>query len=224
MKTLIALTAAATLTLAASAFAAGPERIRGTITSATPTTLTVALANGGTQTITLASSTKYAASRASSFGAISAGEFIGTATKAEGSKNIALEVVIFPASMRGTGEGHYAWDEIPDTTVPGAKTDSSMTNGSVAAAMPARKTASSMTNGDVREEAATSGDKQLVVTYKGGEQTILVPPSAPVVQVAPAGFAALHAGDSVFVVAAPAAGGLTALYVNVGTGGTKLAM
>jgi hypothetical protein len=28
-------------------------------------------------------------------------------------------VVIFPPSLKGTGEGHYAWDRIPDTTLSG---------------------------------------------------------------------------------------------------------
>jgi len=27
--------------------------------------------------------------------------------------------VIFPPSLKGTGEGHYAWDRIPDTTLSG---------------------------------------------------------------------------------------------------------
>ena len=48
---------------------------------------------------------------------IEKGSFIGTATKDVGGTQVALEVVVFPPSMRGTGEGHYAWDKIPDTTL-----------------------------------------------------------------------------------------------------------
>ena len=42
-----------------------------------------------------------------------------------------------PPKLRGTGEGHYAWDRIPDTTLSSrAVTSSSMTNGTVTAATP----------------------------------------------------------------------------------------
>lgn len=51
-----------------------------------------------------------------------------------GDQLIALEVVIFPPSLKGTGEGHYAWDRIPDTTLSGVGTaPSAMTNGTVSA-------------------------------------------------------------------------------------------
>ena len=80
------------------------------------------------------------------------GSFIGTATKDVGGTQVALEVVIFPPSMRGTGEGHYARDKIPDSTLSGgAQTSSSMTNGNVKARcrLPVPDVKSSMTNGDV---------------------------------------------------------------------------
>ena len=48
--------------------------------------------------------------------------FIGaTAVKDSAGRWTATEIHIFPESMRGAGEGHYAWD-LPD---------SSMTNGAV---------------------------------------------------------------------------------------------
>ncbi len=50
---------------------------------------------------------------------------------------MALEVVLFPEAMRGTGEGHYDWDMIPDHTAGGAQVKSAMTNGTVKAT-PAR--------------------------------------------------------------------------------------
>jgi hypothetical protein len=223
MKRLIAATAAATL-LCTIAQADAPQRIRGTITAATETTLTVSLPGGGADTITLDKGTAYAAASKASLADVAQGDFIGTATKARGQKNIALEVVIFPPAMRGAGEGHYPWDDIADTTTPGATAKSSMTNGSVAMTMPARKTASSMTNGNVQTAKSAAGDKELIITYTGGQQAILVPPSAPVVKLAPASFAAMQAGDPVFVVAQPAGSQLTALYIVIGAHGTKLAM
>jgi hypothetical protein len=224
MKRLIATATAATILLGNLAHADAPQRIRGTITAATDTTLTIALPGGGTDMVTLAKTTLFVAAHKASLADIGQGDFIGTATKAQGPDNIALEVVIFAPSMRGAGEGHYPWDTIPDTTTTGTTTHSSMTNGSVAMTMPPRKTASSMTNGNVQEATSAAGDKELVVTYKGGEQTIMVPNSAPVVKLAPANFAAIQTGDPVFIVAQPAAGQLTALRVVIGTNGTKLAM
>jgi hypothetical protein len=224
MNRLIATATAATILLGSFAQADAPQRIRGTITAATDTTLTLALPGGGTDTVTLAKTTLFVAASKASLADIAQDDFIGTATKTQGPNNIALEVVIFPPAMRGAGEGHYPWDNITDTTTPGATTHSSMTNGSVAMTMPPRKTASSMTNGNVQVATAAAGDKQLVVTYTGGQQTIMVPPSAPVVKLAPASFAAIQTGDSVFIVAEPAAGQLTALRVVIGTNGTKLAM
>ena len=38
---------------------------------------------------------------------IKPGTFIGTATNGDESGLKALEVVVFPAAMKGTGEGHY---------------------------------------------------------------------------------------------------------------------
>ena len=87
--------------------------------------------------------------------------------------------------MKGAAGGHFDWDRLPDTTlVGGAPTNSSMTNGSVAAVAQggnAATTNSSMTNGSVAAASERGGARQLTVTYKGGEQMILVPPTAPVV-------------------------------------------
>jgi hypothetical protein len=212
----------ALVVLGSSALAAGPERVRGTIVSATESSLIVRETTGQVVTIALTPQTGYAVSKAASLSAIKPGGYIGTATKDMDGKNIALEVVVFLPAMRGAGEGSYAWDSIPDTTAGGAAVTSHMTNGDVQSAMPA--TASHMTNGNVQASTAANGDKTLVVTYKGGQQTIIVPPTAPVVKVAPATYAALRTGESAFIVALPGAAGLTAAYVNVGLGGIKLAM
>jgi hypothetical protein len=220
MRTLIL--SAALVVIGSSALAATPQRVRGTIVSATESSITVRETTGQVVTIALTPKTRFGESSASSLSAIQPGGFIGTATKMQDGKNIALEVVVFPPSMRGTGEGSYAWDSIPDTTAGGAPVTSHMTNGDVASSMP--MTASHMTNGDVQASTAANGDKKLVVTYKGGEQDIIVPPSAPVVKVAPATYAALRTGESAFIVVLPGASGLTAAYVNVGLGGIKLAM
>jgi hypothetical protein len=81
-------------------------------------------------------------------------------------------VVIFPPSLKGTGEGHYAWDRIPDTTLSGVgSTPSAMTNGTVSAVGAPTTVNSTMTNGTVSSTAGSGGAKQIVVTYKGGKQS-----------------------------------------------------
>jgi hypothetical protein len=204
--------------------AAAPTRIRAVVTAATETSITIKSADGQTQTIGLTPGTKFAGATQATLGAVHAGEFIGTATKSVAGKMVALEVVIFPDSMRGTGEGHYGWDTINDTTARAATVSSSMTNGSVSMAMPARKTGSSMTNGNISADSGSGGGTQITVTYQGGEQIIDVPATAPVVQLAPATRSVLAAGLPVFIVAAGAHGDYTALRVIVGLNGAKLAM
>ena len=63
-----------------------------------------------------------------------------------------------------------------------------MTNGSVATAAEdgnAATAASSMTNCSVASGSQSGAVRQVMLTYKGGQQTILVPPTAPVVTLQP---------------------------------------
>jgi hypothetical protein len=87
------------------------------------------------------------------------GAYIGVAaTPGEGGELKAMEVHIFPEAMRGTGEGFHPFDLAPGST---------MTNGALSA----------------RVDAA-SGPK-LTVTYKGGQQTIVVDPKTAIVAYQP---------------------------------------
>ncbi len=115
--------AAAVLTVSITAVAAPtPVRLRGTITAITANTLTLKTDGGKTEQIAIGGDTHYLKVEKSSLGMIDKNSYIGTATKTVGAQLIALEVVIFPNALRGTGEGHYAWDKIPDTTISGATT------------------------------------------------------------------------------------------------------
>jgi len=226
MKGLLGLSFAATTALSVAAFAA-PEhvRVRGTVTSVTSDTLTVHTTTGEDVPVTLGSETKYLEVKKSSLENIEKGSYIGTATKEVGSMLVALEVVIFPPSMKGAGEGHYGWDKIPDTTLSGgATTNSTMTNGNVAGvAMSSQAPAvnSAMTNGSVSATSSEKGAKQLTVTYKGGEQTILVPPTAPIVTFAPGTMSEVTKGAVVFVNATKDDGKVTANAVAVGSEGVN---
>src|ERR1700744_5950463 len=164
-----------------------PEHVRGTIASATADSVTVDTYANKPVTAALTDNTKYLEIQRSNLNQIEKGSFIGTATKDVGGTQVALEVVIFPSSMRGTGEGHYAWDKIPDTTLSGgAQTSSSMTNGNVSAVSTSvPRVNSTMTNGDVAASQSQGGVTHLVVTYKGGHEDVLVPPTAPIVTFRP---------------------------------------
>jgi hypothetical protein len=131
--------------------------------------------------------------------------------------------VIFPPSMRGTGEGHYAWDKIRDTTLSGgAQTSSSMTNGAVSAVSTSVPNVNStMTNGDVAAAKSQGGVTHLVVTYKGGLEDVLVPPTAPIVTFRPGTKAEVAKGNAVFIKATQTGSGLEANAVAVGVDGVK---
>src|SRR6266446_4475287 len=87
-------------------------------------------------------------------------------------KEVAKQIIIFPAELSGAAEGSVLTDP------PGATTHSRMTNGSVSRPVVSH---SRMTNGTVQKDSGTT----LVVQYQDGSKTISVPPNVPVVEVAP---------------------------------------
>jgi hypothetical protein len=111
--------------------------------------------------------------------------YVGVAsTEQADGKEVAKQIIIFPAELSGAAEGSVLTDP------PGATTHSRMTNGSVS--RPA-VTHSRMTNGTVQKGSGTT----LVVQYQDGSKTISVPANVPVVQVAPEQVT-LAAGDVVY--------------------------
>jgi hypothetical protein len=147
---------------------------------------------------------------------ISGGRFVGiTSVTAKDGSQRAVEVHVFPESMRGAGEGSRPWD-YPGTRLHGSR----MTNGTVA---PSGVTSSRMTNGTISAKSAGSA---IVVTYKSGassgSQTITIPPGIPVVTFRPGAATDLKPGASVFVMATRNADGtLTASRIMVGANGAK---
>jgi hypothetical protein len=146
----VVLAIAAGCALAASNAVAAPEHFRGTIASVSSDTLTVHTKAGQIVPVTLTAGTRYLKVAPSSLNDVARGAYIGTATKSIGDRLIALEVTIFPPSLKGMGEGHYAWGRMPDTTLSGAGTaPSEMTNGTVSTVSAAETVNSTMTNGTV---------------------------------------------------------------------------
>jgi len=107
---------------------------------------------------------------------IKAGSFVGIGAmpQSDGTQR-ALEVLIFPEAMRGTGEGHYSWDLQPKST---------------------------MTNGNVEQVVTGVDGETLTVKYKDGEKKIIVPPGTPIVTFVPGDKADLKPGIKIFIVAA----------------------
>ncbi len=118
---------AAALVLVASASFADAQnvRLRGTIDSVSGDTLVVHTRSGETATVHLKQPAHIAALVKADLADIKPGLFIGAAAEPgpDGALK-ALEVHIFPESMRGTGEGFRPVDLTPK---------SSMTNGNISA-------------------------------------------------------------------------------------------
>jgi hypothetical protein len=88
-------------------------------------------------------------------------------------------VLVFPEAARGTGEGHYAWDLSPNST---------------------------MTNANVDQVVTGTSGRDLKLSYKGGSNSVTVPDGVPVVTFAPAARTDLISGKKVFIVANPVKG------------------
>jgi hypothetical protein len=216
----LSLVATAGLSIAASA-APQPERLRGIVSAVSANEVTVHTATGDVS-MSVSGDTKYLTTVHTDLKSITADSYIGVASKTVGDKQVALDIIIFPPAMKGAAEGHIGWDRMPDTTLAGgAHTISSMTNGSVAAVAQGRTatTNSSMTNGSVATASESGGAKQLTITYKGGEQKILVPPTASIVTMQFGGVSDIKPGVGVFVNAAVDGGKTAAGLIIVGTQG-----
>jgi hypothetical protein len=184
--------------LASAAFAADapkPARIRGDIVSLTGDTLTVHRKSGDTVKVALKADTPVAALKNIKLQDIKPGSFVGTAaTTGTDGKLTATEVLVFPEAARGTGEGHYAWDLGPK---------------------------SSMTNANVDQVVQGTSGRDLKLSYKGGNNSVTVPENVPVVTFAPATRDDLKAGKQVFVVATPNGSDFAAQRVVVEKDGVK---
>src|SRR5467141_3445940 len=103
---------------------------------------------------------------------VTSASYVGVAsTEQADRKELAKQIIIFPAELSGAAEGSVLTDP------PGATTHSRMTNGSVSRPAVSH---SRMTNGTVQKGSGTT----LVVQYQDGSKTISVPANVPVTQVA----------------------------------------
>jgi hypothetical protein len=148
-----------------------PSRVRGTIEGVAGDELALKLRDGEELKLHMAGDMRVVGITKSSLSDIKIGSFIGTTTVPgpDGSQN-AVEVHVFPESMRGTGEGSRPWDLRPNST---------------------------MTNATVAETVAGNDGHTLMVKYKDGEKKVAVSPNTPVVTYVPTDKSDLKAGAKV---------------------------
>jgi hypothetical protein len=158
-----------------------PIRIRGTIESVDGATSVIKARDGTEFKVTVADKPQIAGIIKASLSDIKQNSFVGVTAmpQPDGSLN-AVEVHIFPESMRGTGEGHYPWDLQPQST---------------------------MTNANVEQVVSAVDGRTLTLKYKDGEKKIAVPANAPIVTYVPGDKSDIKPGAKVFIVAVKQADG-----------------
>lgn len=178
---------------AALAQQAGMSRVRGTVAEVDGGSLDIRTRDGKDVKVAVTRETRVAAIELTTLDAIKPDSYIGTAAAPQPDGTLrALEVHIFPAAMRGAGEGSRPWDLTPNST---------------------------MTNGAIGSIVGTSG-RTVTVKYPNGEKTVVIPPDVPIVNIVPADQSLLVKGAKVVVLAAKEADGtLAARSVSVGTNG-----
>ena len=189
---------AAFVVAATAALAQAPAdtvRVRGTVQSVDGSMLTVKSRDGADLKIKLADNAVIRTVTGKTVADVKQGLFVGiTAMPQPDGTQKAVEIHIFPEAARGTGEGHRPWDLMPGST---------------------------MTNANVDSEVAITDGKKLVLKYKDGDKTFIVPDNVKVVMFAPGAMADVKPGAKIFIVGAKKLpdGTLEAPAITVGTNG-----
>lgn len=197
-QALVGATAAlAFLGIAASSSVQAAEmvHVRGAIVGLDGSTLTVKTREGPNAAVALKPGFKVAGVTKASVDDIKPGDFVGIASLPTSSGGDgAVEVLVFPPAMKGTGEGSYPWDLKPKSL---------------------------MTNATVTNAVKGVDGRTLDLSYSGGkEKKISIPDGVPIVTFGPATEADLKPGAMVFVPAQKGDdGALAAGFVAVGTKG-----
>ncbi len=175
-RTLAALSLALICIASPASAADDTVRIRGTIERVEGPIYVVKNRDGAELKLTVTDNPLFVAIAPSTMADIKPGMFVGSAgTMQPDGTQKAIEVHIFPESMRGTGEGHYDWDLKPQTK---------------------------MTNGNVEQTVAGVDGPLLSVKYKDGEKKLVVTPETVVVTYVPGNKDDLKPGTRIFVAAA----------------------
>ncbi len=171
------------------------QRIRGTVTAFDGKVLHVTSREGQALALGVPGDAKINMLSPLTMSDIKPGSFVGVTAILRAGALQALEVHVFPESMRGTGEGHYDWDLEPGST---------------------------MTNANVDAIVTTNNGEKLTLSYKGGSQEIVVPANTPIITFAPVAASQLKPRAQVFIIARRNPdGSLDALRILVGEGRIK---
>jgi hypothetical protein len=191
MKLIHLLVALLLATVSASSFAQ-PLRVRGEIEKLDNSVLTVKASDATVFNVKLDDAAQVTAMAAASLADITVGKFVGTAARpGPNGQLVALEVHIFPESMRGTGEGHRPMDH-----------------------------ENTMTNATVNKVVTAVHDRVLTLHYKGGEQQVQIPDGVPIVMLSPSNRGALKPGEHVSIRAIKQPdGSISTTRVTVGLNG-----
>jgi len=168
---LLAAMAVATSSVALAQKAPVPTRVRGAIERVDGDMLIVKSRSGEDVKLHMASDMSVVGIVKASLSDVKVGSFVGATTvPGPDGEPKAVEVHIFPESMRGTGEGSRPYDLKPN---------------------------SSMTNATVAENVLANDGHTLMVKYKGGEKKVEVSPDTPVVSFVSGEKSELKAGAQV---------------------------
>jgi len=170
------------------------QRVAGTIDKVEGKTLYIRSASGPV-TLTLADNAVIVARVKASAADIKAGDYVasGGVPQPDGTQK-AVELRIFPESMRGNGDGHRpGWPGAPNGT---------------------------MTNGAVGQTVSSVDGPVLTVKYRDGEKKLIVGPSVPVHRLEVTDRSELKSGAAVAAGAAAKQpdGTFTAARIDVGRG------
>ena len=168
-------------------------RLRGTLESVSDAQLVLRQRNGDRVELAVAPDMTVTEVYPVALADVKPGTFIGVgALPQDDGTQRAIAVTLFPEAMRGTGEGHYPFDFMPNST---------------------------MTNATVAEVAGAEGGERLRLRYPGGEKIIVVPPGTPIVSLRPADRSLLVPGGAVAVTAQEIQGKPSAVRVSAGRNG-----
>jgi hypothetical protein len=203
MRSIAPFTAALALALAAAPALAQTPRpgiMRGSIVSVDGANVVVLTKAGETVNLHLKEGQNLTAVIPAQLSDIKPGVFVGAAAMPAGDGTLkAMEVHIFPEAQRGSGEGFRPFDLAPGST---------------------------MTNANISSMVASVTGPKLTLTYKDGEQTLIVDKATPIVTFAPGETGDLKAGASVDIFGATK--GADGVYevgrIAVGRDGTKVPM
>lgn len=190
------LIASTIVAVAVPAFAQETMRVRGAVESVDGSTLMVKSRDGADLKIAVTGEKPvYTALEKASLADIKPGAYIGVTSLPQTDGTLkAVAVHLFPEAARGTGEGHRAWDQQPQ---------------------------SMMTNATVETAVAGVDGQTVMVKYKDGEKKVMITPQTAIVRMVPGAATDVKAGTKVIIFAATKGGdgGWTTQRVTYGKDG-----